>query len=480
MDSVRQPLLAGPTAAIDLPALAPTRVAAHFSERRWGQSLDWLTVRPTREGYALAAVVLLGLGSAQDLGTYHPLGLLAIVGAAVCAVLGATTASGRRAHRLTWCIAAFVGAIAMGFFNGPGLVAWLDPLAGAGAAVLVISSKRTLTRLGGCLVAATATAVVVGKALNVGPVDIDVFKFTQRATLQLLHGRDPYAFAYPTTTPHLPVAHYTDLPGVILLSIPGRLLGDVRLSDMLAVLVLIAAITMLARRYGGAEQGWRCLAICLTLPFFPLMILLAWSEIYLMALIPLWLVLRDQHRLISVVILGVGIATVPTPWPLLILPFLWWRQARLEIFGAALVAIALCFPFALWAGPANFIEAALLVNLHLPPLRSGLDLDSLYRIVTGSWLPVWFWPVGSGSALLMVARAHARTWNSALYLGSTLLLVSFLSAKWAYFDYYFLAAVGLILAMALERSADQVSAPLSRVRVASVAQVQTDGGAGAR
>ncbi|MGA7174034.1 MAG: hypothetical protein WBR23_04735 [Candidatus Dormiibacterota bacterium] len=424
-------------------------------------------------------MVLLGLGSAQDLGTYHPLGLLAIVGAAVCAVLGATTAAGRRAHRLTWCTAAFLGAIAMGFFNGPGLVAWLDPMAGAGAAVLVICSKRTLTRLGGCLVVGSATAVVVGKALNVGPVDIDVFKFTQGATLELLHGRNPYAFAYPTTTPHLPLAHFPFLPGVLLLSIPGRLLGDVRFSDMLAAVVLIAAITLLARRYGGAERGWRCLALCLTLPFFPLMILLAWSEIYLMALISLWLVLRDRNRFISIVILGLGIATVPTPWPLLILPFLWWRAARLEILGAALVAIAICFPFALWAGPAKFVEASLLVNLRLPPLRSGLDLDTLYRIVTGSWLPIWVWPVVSVSALLLVARARVHTWNGALYLGSTLLLVSFLSAKWAYFDYYFLVAVGLILAMALERRADQVSLPASGVRVASVAQLQTSGAAGA-
>ena len=324
----------------------------------------------------------------------------------------------------------------------------------------MIRAKGRATRVCGCLVAAAASFVVFTKGLSWGHGSIDVFNFTQKATLALLHGRDPYSLAFSTTTPQLSSTHYPFLPGVLLLSIPGRLVGDIRASDLLAVVAVIAGVAILARRHGGIVQSWRCLALCLTLPFFPVMILFAWAEIYLMAAIVLWLVLRDKHRVSALVILGVGMATVVTPLPLLILPFLWWRRPREEILLSALVAVAICLPFVVWAGPATFARWALFLNLHLPPRFDGLDIDAAFGRLTGAWLPFWVWPLVSGGALLAVALARRRSWPSAFYLGSAFLLVVFLWAKWAFFDYYFLVAVGLILAMALESGNEQIQKPL--------------------
>jgi len=415
-----------------------------------------ITLRPTREGCALAAVVLIGFGSAVAYGRYQPYALAAIVVGAGIALFG-SSASRLPSGTSTWSLAAFAGAISSGFLVGSSPVDWLGPVAGGIGAILVISARGRLLRIGGCVVAVTTSLLIVAKDITWGRAAVDVFTFTQRATQQLLLGRDPYGFAYPTTTPHLPLAHYFYLPGVLLLSIPGRLLGDIRVSCLLAAVALVGAITLLARRHGGSEQGWRCLALCLTLPFFPLMVLYGWTEIYPITGIALWLVLRERHRISSVLVLGVGVATVPTALPLLVLPFLWWRQARLEILGAALVAATICLPFAIWTGAGNFVYATLLLNLHLPPSTFGLDLDAAYQRFTGTWMPNWIWPLVVAVSLVLLARAKPRTWPRAFYLGSALLAVAFLWAKWAIFNYYFLVVVGLVLALALTQSGGGVS-----------------------
>jgi hypothetical protein len=424
----------------------------------------WLRRRPTREGYALAAVALVGYGCSLPAQSYNPLALLAILAGLAAAAL-ALTGSSHRAHRWAWCLAAFLGAVSTGILlHEPTLLSWVGPIAGGLGAVVAISAQRWLWRVCGAVVAGTPGLVGLTKSVVWGHLHVDVFDFTQRATAQLLRGQDPYRFRYPTTTAHLSLAHYFYLPGVLLLSIPGRLIGDVRVSDLLAAMAIVATVTVLARRSGGVEQAWRCLALCLTLPFFPLMIQVGWAEIYLLLAIALWLLFRDRHRLSAVLILGVGVATVPTALPLLVLPFLWWRRPRGEILLAFLVAVFICLPFAVWDGPGKFVYSSLLVNIHLPPRANALDLDAAFHQATGTWLLAWVWPAMVVFTLLVVARVRRRSWPNALYLGSTLLMVAFVWAKWASFNYYFLAAVGLILAMALEPSAGPATPTSSSAR----------------
>jgi len=450
----------------------PNRLVRHSWLAVLGALSDWAPAWPTQEALGLAGVVLIGFGCARFSGLYRLSGLIA-VGLGACLLMLIPGGVKRGASPVTWSVAVFLGAITSGLVfhvhpqSAVALVAGTAvAIMGGAAAVLVVASDRTWLRVVGCLVAGSVSLATLLEHLRWGRASIDVFNFAQRLTLQLLHGKDPYAIALPTTTPHVPLAHYTYWPGVLLLSVPGRLIGDIRVSNLLAAVALIAAITVLAKRHGGGEHAWRCLVLCLTLPFFPFMILQAWAEVYLMAAIALWILLRDKHRTSSVAILGVAMATVPTPLPLLVFPFLWWRRARVEIVAAAVLAVAISLPFAVWAGPANFVSYTLGFQAHLAPRVDGLDLDAAWIRLTGAWLPTWVWPAWTGTTLLLLSRARPRSWTVAFYLGAVLLAVAFLFAKWAFFNYYFLVVMGVILGGALQRpSTVSAGAPEDPIRI---------------
>ncbi|MFZ0168927.1 MAG: hypothetical protein WAL64_05825 [Candidatus Dormiibacterota bacterium] len=441
---------------------------------------DWHWAWPSREGYGLAAIVLIGFGCARSSGEYRPTSLLLVVGGG-CLLMLTATGSGRQATKATWSAAVFLGALCTGLlFHNSVLVGWLAPIICGVGAVLAILFSQTLLRVFGCALAALMSITVLIEHVKWGRAPIDVFDFAQRATLQLLHGRDPYLGAYPTTTPHLPFAHYPFWPAVLLLSVPGRLVGDVRVSNLLAAAAVIAAITVLAKRKGGTDFAWRCLALSLTLPFWPFMLRQAWPEIFFIAAIALWLALRDRHRATSVVVLGVGIATVATGLPFLVFPFLWFRRARIEILAALAPALLISLPFVFWTGPAHFVSYTMLTQLHLPPRADGLDLDSAWVREIGTWLPVWVWPVVSMVVLVLLAMTRPRNWPNAFYRGTTFVLIALLLAKWAFFNYYFLVCVGVIAAIALDDVRKLVPAgtdTAERVRAAQAPVVRAAGAA---
>ena len=145
--------------------------------------------------------------------------------------------------------------------------------------------------------------------------------------------------------------------------------------------------------------------------------------------------------------LGLGICTVPTPLPMLALPWLWWPAARREITLATLLALFLCVPFALWAGPASFVRDVVAVQLDTPTRIDALTVNSFLVYLHRPFLPTWAGILVPGLALLVTAAFTPRRWDSALLLGAVLLAVTFLMAKWAFFDYYFIVVYTIILAL---------------------------------
>jgi len=118
---------------------------------------------------------------------------------------------------------------------------------------------------------------------------------------------------------------------------------------------------------------------------------------------------------------------------------------------ASLMAGLLCVPFALWAGVGHFIADTLLLQLRVPVRLDALSINGLLAHLSWPLMPRWAGIVLPLLVLVLMSRWRERSWDSALMLGSILTLVVFLTAKWAFFNYYFIVACGLLFSLALVR-----------------------------
>ena len=410
---------------------------------------------PLWQALALTSLAAVALGSAWRAGTYSNAALLGILSG--LAVGGGAIAVRHRS--LEFDIAAWIWPLAAVGLSLMNLAPGLDPtssatqaclsllLAGVAGTLCLVPWRRRarlLASIGvGTDLALAANRIVWGRA------DIDVFWFTQRSTERLLNGLNPYGMAYPTTTPGLLAAHFPYGPALLVLAAPFRLLGDIRGTNAAAMVVLFVCVAILARRHSGEARAGRYVAVALALPFSPFMIVQAWPEVYPVAGVALWFVLRPRFPKWSIVALGVGLCTVPTALPLVVFPWLWWRDARREITAACLVAVLICVPFALWAGAGKFFADTVLLQLHLAPRTDALSINGMLSHLGRPLLPGWVGVSVSALCLITFAVWGVRKWDSALLMGAVLTLLAFVTAKWAFFDYYFIVDMGIVLALAI-------------------------------
>jgi len=170
----------------------------------------------------------------------------------------------------------------------------------------------------------------------------------------------------------------------------------------------------------------------------------------------------------------VGLSTLPTAIALLAVAFFWWPKARRQILLAVAVALVICAPFVFWAGPDHFIADTSGLQLHLLPRVDGLDLDAAWVRLTHGWLPTWVWPVLTLAALALFVRVRERTRSTALLVGAGWLGVSLLFAKWAFFNYYFLVATGVVLGLALQTWPQAAHQPLPVSKAGELGQRQAE------
>src|SRR5665213_3477053 len=181
--------------------------------------------------------------------------------------------------------------------------------------------------------------VIVGAALIVwatvsrwswGNAVIDAFAEVQGSTQALIHGQNPYSPLYSIylDSPLHHIVHgaasFNYGPAVVLLSVPARLIGDVRVTMVaLNLAILVAALIWLRRGVPGGHLGPTLVALWVVSPFIPLMILNAWTDSVSMACAVWWLLLRDRHRNWSIACLALALASKPTFVPIVI-PMLFW------------------------------------------------------------------------------------------------------------------------------------------------------------
>jgi hypothetical protein len=336
----------------------------------------------------------------------------------------------------------------------------------AGAAALAPLGRRAAALL---LAAGVALLGLMALTWTWGNVGIDVFNAVSGATSALLHGHNPYSptfsFYYEPTPFHgsrIP-GHFEYGPIVPLLAAPGRLLGDVRAMSVVAVAAIIVGLWVLARQGSQRDHAHRLVAVALASPFSYAMVHQSWVDVYLVAGLVWWLALRRTHRGWATVALAVAVLVKPTSLIVLVPAFLWSRRARIEIAVAAAGSVIFALPFVLATGAGAFWYDVIGFQLALPPRFSALTLTSYvyddFHVVLPSLLPLVALIV---AAVLILWRGRPSDEADCALQAAGVVLAGLLVAKWAFFNYYYLADAMLLIAMAgagVELAADEVARP---------------------
>jgi hypothetical protein len=205
----------------------------------------------TRGDFSVIALALLTCGNA--LATFWagalPAGVVLTAGAAVCIGLALRTAPGGPSPQV---IAAAVALSTLSLIQHP-----LQPVLTVVVLITAIVGVVTKGFRFGVALVVVASAIVVAaevRTLQWGQLAFDVFREMQVGTGSLAHGADPYGPTVQVLIPtsdhgaYLTLEHFGYGPGVLLLGLPGRLIGDVRLSQAAVWVTIAIVIGVVGRR----------------------------------------------------------------------------------------------------------------------------------------------------------------------------------------------------------------------------------------
>ena len=441
----------------------------------------WSSAAP---GLAAFGAVVLAIALAVSSGMYSPVAL-ALVSIAGAAALVGTFASadhspgtGRRAT---------IGILALGIGTSwvhdllflPGVA--VDPAAlGAFRPALVVVGVILLTyfwRGPPGWVARTRFPVIVALGIALAALvilaspspGIDVWQIQQQGATALLSGRNPYALAYPNPygpgTPFLDpsilssdglrILAYPYMPLVLLLDVPGVLLGDVRWT----MLVGLAISALLVRALGrGSLEAELAGALLLLQPQGWMVIELAWTEPLALAAVLLvaLTVTRTASRagdgssawkawLVPGLAAALAISTKQYV-PLLLVSFLFLlprAACARSILVAAAGATALALPF-LAIEPRAFVRGVLEFQLRQPFRQDALSWPAALFALGGPKSPSWPAFVLAGATLVATLRGSMTIGRATLASASAwIVFVAF--NKQAFANYYWMG-VGLLCA----------------------------------
>jgi hypothetical protein len=342
------------------------------------------------------------------------------------------------------------------------------------AAVPLIRSSRIAWLLIAGVIAVTLTALVA--EWQWGNAQTDVFAEVQGGAAALLHGQNPYSQTYSVFLGWAPGQGWPKGqaifgtgalcygPMVVLLSIPARLLGDVRVTVVALNFAILAAILVWARRGSGSHRFAPTLtALWVASPFVPFMVLTEWTDSFCVAGLAWWLVLRERHRGWATFLLTLGLASKPSVL-LLMIPLLFWtREARRELIWAAAATVLIVAPFAIWTGIPQFLYDTVFVFGDLPVRQDGITFDGFAATLGHAFLPGGVLMCGIAIAVAVFTLRRPRDYGSLLAGGAGLLIVVCFFGKQAFLNYYFIAAMAMLFMVGSGslRPRDAISSPLS-------------------
>ena len=415
-------------------------------------------------GICLLSSAILDLAVMQRFGDLSPAALiLTLISAGLAVYVLRTPAGGGAGLRpLMWVAFAVVLGITNLYYIGIRGAVGSPPAVQVGlvvglTAVAAIAAGLRAPRGGWALAAAGVLWVGLVAATwgTWGSASIDVFHVVSGGSAALLHGTNPYGLLFNYTVAVSPTrfgfaaGHFAYGPIVPLLAAPGWLLGDVRSMSVVAVAATAMALWVLARQGPQAESAHRMAALALVSPLGLGMIWQAWVEVYLVAGVVCWLAMRRHHRAWAVGALTVALLVSPITLVVLAPAFLWSHRARLEILIAAAAALVYALPFIVATGVGSFFYDILGFQFTLPMRYDGLTLTayvwSVFQVTLPGWLPAIIVLL---VLALFVRRGQPSHYGELAVQAALMVLATFVAAKWAFFNYYYIATVMLMAAAA--------------------------------
>jgi hypothetical protein len=321
----------------------------------------------------------------------------------------------------------------------------------AAAIILYSLAKPLAAKAVAFALAALSTAVGIVANIHWGTASIDVFDFQQKASQALLHGQNPYSpvvlspeIVRPGIVGWLHL-HFPYGPTLPVLEAPFRLLGDIRVLHVVAALITSIAVLVLARRAGTLD---RSACVVMAFPLTTGMILFAWVDIITMAGLAVWIVCFRSHPKIATFALVLALAAKPTTLIALVPVFFWSVRARRQVIIGAIIAALFVLPFAIITGVSQFYYNVLGVQLEVLPRLDSLTINSYLNGLSLPILPFAVSALVIAGATVLVLRRRPNSYGELLTATAILATVSFLVAKWAYLNYYYIPAVLLMLAIA--------------------------------
>ncbi len=413
-----------------------------------GRGGSRIGTRMGRDSWRAVALVALITALKLNNGYYAP-AAMAFLSLAIVALFLARQACPRPLSRLGWGVLIAVLSIenvsyAASFPNSftPGVVAVVF------GGVLAIMPVRARVRSLALGVAAVGMVELTTAHWRWGFSRIDVFYILQRGATQLLHGRNPYLARYTAGTG----LHFTYGPATAILAAPAAWLGDARVMNLICFAAIVVAVGLLARRGGASGATWSgVVATTIVVPTTPLLITAAWTEVYPLAAICWWLVVRSRHRTIGIALLAIALAAKFTVLPAIVVLALWSVSLRREILWAAATSLAVYIPFAIWTGPASFVYDVAGVFGHLNNDVGSLSLNGAAQAILHATVPFFLSGAAGLLVLSWVGLHKPRDAADLLDAAALVSLVGFFLAKWAFFNYYIIPVVLLLVGFAFGR-----------------------------
>ena len=297
--------------------------------------------------------------------------------------------------------------------------------------------------------------------LRSSPAFIDVQVYLHDGVARLFHGQNPYTMTIPNIykSPYTEMFYGPDLvvngrvqvgfpylPVSLLLAIPGYLFGDVRYSQLIAMLVTVLVLRRLASDRVGRAAAVLAVAAPTAIP----MLTGAWVEPGLVALLACLILALERHRH-ALVAVFLGLFLSSKQYVALAIPTIWLLlhsvSRRVILIGFA-IAAAVMLPFFL-VDPAAFWKTILAAQ-HNPPFRRDSISLLVWSVNEFDWPPPWTYRMlpflaGILTAVALMIRAPRTPPAFAASFGLTLLVTVLLSQN-AFMNYYFLVSGALLIA----------------------------------